>query len=112
MRKYICLFLALIMLFSCGCTQSSSQGSESTGPVSVTIWHDKEDSVIDVLTDALAVLEPDIHVVFEKKTGLTESLKLVGNDKNAAPDMYFFAHDKPKRWSSSLIVPPTAQSEL
>ena len=25
---------------------------------------------------------------------------------------YFFAADRPKTWSSSLIVPPTAQSEL
>ena len=106
MRKYICLFLALIMLFSCGCTQSSSQGSGAAEPVTVTVWHDKEDSVIDVLTDALAVLEPEIHVVFEKKTGLTESLKLVGNDKNAAPDMYFFAHDKMGVYAEMGILAP------
>lgn len=106
MRKTICLFLALIMLFSSGCTKSSSQSSGSSGQVSVTVWHDKEDSVIQVLTDALAVLEPEIHVVFEKKTGLTESLKLVGNDKNAAPDMYFFAHDKMGVYAEMGILAP------
>lgn len=56
--------------------------------------HDKEDAVTQVLEEEFAQLEPQIHVVLEKKSDLTEALKMVGNDPKAAPDMYFFAHDK------------------
>ena len=54
----------------------------------------------------MKALEPDIHVAFEKKTGLTESLKLVGNDPNAAPDMYFFAHDKIGVYAEMGVLSP------
>lgn len=95
MRKSISLILVLVFLVSClsfaGC-QDSTDANE--GSVTITIWHDKEEKVAAVIGDALKVLEPEIHVVLEKKDGLTDTLKLVGNDPQAAPDMYFFAHDK------------------
>jgi len=92
MRKVIALLLLICLIFTMtGCSQKENTAS---GPVTITVWHDKEDAVIAVLEEAVKPLQPDINVVFEKKSGMTESLKLVGNDKNAAPDMYFFAHDK------------------
>lgn len=63
-------------------------------PVKITIWHDKEDAVAKVLQTELDKLAPEIQVTLVKKEGLTDSLKLVGNDPKSAPDMYFFAHDK------------------
>lgn len=73
-----------------GCGQADTKVDDKT----IVIWHDKEDSIVKVLEDKLSQLEPDIHVVLEKKSDLTESLKMVGNDPNSAPDMYIFAHDK------------------
>lgn len=104
MRKALALILTLILCITL--TGCGSPEKTASGPVSVTIWHDKEEAVIAVLEEALAVLEPDIHVVFEKKSGMTESLKLVGNDKNAAPDMYFFAHDKIGVYAEMGVIAP------
>ena len=77
--------------------------------MTITIWHDKEDAVIAVLQEAVQALEPEVTVLFEKKTGMTESLKLVGNDQNAAPDMYFFAHDKIGVYAEMGILTPITE---
>ena len=47
-----------------------------------------------------------MEVIFEKKSDLTESLKMVGNDPNAAPDMYIFAHDKIGVYAEMDILAP------
>lgn len=108
MRKAICVFVILVLLFLTGCASSAvpKESSAEKGPVTITVWHDKEDPVIEVLAEKMAALEPEIHVVFEKKSGLTESLKLVGNDRNAAPDLYFFAHDKIGVYAEMGILAP------
>ena len=72
----------------------------------ITIWHDKEDAVAEVLQKKLEELEPDVHVVLEKKSDLTESLKMIGSDPKAAPDMYFFAHDKIGVYAEMGILAP------
>lgn len=92
MKKVISIILCIVVISST-CLSGCGQKKED-GPVTITIWHDKEEDVARVLEDALNVLEPEINIVLEKKEGLTDSLKLVGNDPEAAPDMYFFAHDK------------------
>ena len=104
MRKVLALFLMISLVFTMtGCSQKESATS---GPVTITIWHDKEDAVIAVLEEAVKSLQPNINVVFEKKSGMTESLKLVGNDRNAAPDMYFFAHDKIGVYAEMGVIAP------
>ncbi len=110
MRKAICCLLIISMLVLGGCSSSvpDQANTSSSGPVTITVWHDKEAPVIDALTAELAVLEPDIHVEFEKKSGLTESLKLIGNDRNAAPDLYFFAHDKIGVYAEMGILAPVS----
>ena len=106
MRKVMCLLMVCVLFLLTGCTG----GQEKTGgPVTLTVWHDKEDAVIAVLQEAVRVLEPEIVVTFEKKTGMTESLKLVGNDKNAAPDMYLFAHDKIGVYAEMGILTPITE---
>ena len=80
--------------------------SEEADHVTITIWHDKEDEVIAPLQEAFAQLAPEIEVVLERKSGLTEALKMVGNDPNAAPDMYFFAHDKIGVYAEMGILSP------
>ena len=88
MGMIACLTLSALT----GCSMQPVVDEE--GEATITIWHDKEDAVTQVLEDALSELEPEIHVVLEKKSDLTETLKMVGNDPKAAPDMYLFAHDK------------------
>ncbi len=93
-----------------GCGSSSAednvQESKTDGEVTITIWHDKEDAVTQVLESEFAQLEPQIHVVLEKKSDLTEALKMVGNNPKAAPDMYFFAHDKIGVYAEMGILSP------
>ena len=97
------IFLASLLAVSfllVGCGKKSSDGE------TITIWHDKEDAVADVLQTELDKLAPDIKVRLEKKNGLTESLKMVGKDSKAAPDMYFFAHDKIGVYAEMGILSP------
>lgn len=103
MKKILCLLLAVITVVLSGCTGGKK---DENGVKTVTIWHDKEEAVIEVIQNALKGLENEVKVVFEKKSGLTESLKLVGNDANAAPDMYFFAHDKIGVYAEMGILMP------
>lgn len=109
MRKALCILMVCLLFLLAGCSGNTDQRGEKSGPVTITIWHDKEDAVIAVLQEAVKDLEPDVMVVFEKKTGLTESLKLVDNDKNAAPDMYFFAHDKIGVYAEMGILTPVTE---
>ena len=109
MRKILCILMVGILFLLTGCSGNTGNQGKKNGPVTITIWHDKEDAVIAVLQDAVKALEPDIMVAFEKKTGMTESLKLVGNDKNAAPDMYFFAHDKIGVYAEMGILTPITE---
>lgn len=95
MKRLIALSLSLCMVGTMLAACSSSQDTaQEDGPVTITIWHDKEDEVAAALQAELDQLAPDIVVNLERKDGLTDSLKMVGNDPNSAPDMYFFAHDK------------------
>jgi len=105
LKKFISLLLLITIMtsFLSGC---SSDGDVQSGPVKITIWHDKEEAVANVLTEAFATLLPDIQVVLEKKDGLTDALKLVGNDAKSAPDMYFFAHDKIGVYAEMGILEP------
>lgn len=105
MRKIISLLLSVTML--CGLLMTGCGNEDKqAGPVTITIWHDKEEDVAAVLSEALSTLEPDIHVVLEKKEGLTDALKMVGNDPYSAPDMYFFAHDKIGVYAEMGVLAP------
>lgn len=107
MKKGISILLSLSMvagLFT-GCSLKNGS-TNATDPNTIVIWHDKEEAVSDILLKKLETLGPDIHIVLEKKSDLTESLKMVGNNPNAAPDMYFFAHDKIGVYAEMDILAP------
>ena len=86
-----------------GCSQS---GKDTADASVITIWHDKEDAVAQVLQKQLDQLAPEVTVELERKSDLTEALKMVGNDPKAAPDMYFFAHDKIGVYAEMGILSP------
>lgn len=107
MKRLIALSLSLCMVGTMLAACSSSQDTaQEDGPVTITIWHDKEDEVAAALQAELDQLAPDIVVNLERKDGLTDSLKMVGNDPNSAPDMYFFAHDKIGVYAEMGILAP------
>lgn len=94
----LCLCMLMTLLSGCGRKES--------GPVTITIWHDKEEAVANALQKKLDTLAPEIVVKLERKEGLTDALKLVGNDPASAPDMYFFAHDKIGVYAEMDILAP------
>ena len=103
MKRFLTLILCFAMLLSltaCGGKTDSADANK------LVIWHDKEDAVITALSDYLAQAVPDLEIQFEKKTSLTDSLKLVGNDPSAAPDLFLFAHDKIGVFAEMGILAP------
>lgn len=104
MKRFFALMLALLMVFpmvSCG-----QAGGTANDPNTLVVWHDKEDAVIAALQAYLESALPDVNVQFEKKTSLTDSLKLVGNDPSSAPDLFIFAHDKIGVFAEMGILTP------
>ena len=106
MKRILAAFLAVIMLLSLA---ACGGGKTQTDPNRLVIWHDKEDAVIEALSAYLEQALPGVEVVFEKKTSLTDSLKLVGNDPNSAPDLFIFAHDKVGVFAEMGILSPIAE---
>ena len=106
MKRIISVLLCLCLSFglvSCGNNANLEDAKK------LTIWHDKEDAVIEALSNALSDVVPDLEIVFEKKTSLTDSLKLVGNDPSAAPDLFIFAHDKIGVFAEMGILTPVTE---
>ncbi|MDO4333595.1 MAG: extracellular solute-binding protein [Eubacteriales bacterium] len=118
MKKFLAMMLTIVVATGtlCGCAQSADQlqadpakeqgNSQEEETTTITIWHDKEAAVAEVLQNRLDALAPKINVVLERKSDLTETLKMVGNDPKAAPDMYFFAHDKIGVYAEMGILTP------
>ena len=92
MKRFLALTLALLIVMTMAACGGS--GGKAADPNTLVVWHDKEAAVIEALQAYLDKALPDITVRFEKKTSLTDSLKLVGNDPSSAPDLFVFAHDK------------------
>ena len=97
----ICMLLLVFSLSGCGNVKKNEIDSNK-----LVIWHDKEEPVIEVLEEHLSSAMPDTEIIFEKKTSLTDSLKLVGNDPSSAPDMFIFAHDKIGVFAEMGILAP------
>lgn len=107
MKRIITFLLWITMLSGvlCGCgAQGPSLTEEEKN--TIVIWHDKEEAVSGALLEELKTLVPDVTVQMEYKSNLTEALKMVGNDPKAAPDMYFFAHDKIGVYAEMGILAP------
>ena len=104
MKRLLSIFLCVCLLLSL--TACGEQTLDPAEAKRIVIWHDKEDAVIAALESYLATAVPDLEIIFEKKTSLTDSLKLVGNDPSAAPDMFIFAHDKVGVFAEMGILAP------
>lgn len=106
MKRLTALLLALAMLLGLAACGGPKPSGADAGRL--VVWHDKEDAVVEALSGYLAQAVPDLEIVFEKKTSLTDSLKLVGNDPTAAPDLFIFAHDKIGVFAEMGILAPVA----
>lgn len=76
MKRFFILILCFAMLLSLTACGGKTDSADTNRLV---IWHDKEDAVITALSEYLAQAVPELEIQFEKKTSLTDSLKLVGN---------------------------------
>lgn len=108
MRRKIAMILCATMVTTlfAGCgsgtentvATSTEEGKEETsaneGEV-VSIWHDGDEAIMKVIEDQVneELSDDNITVKFEKKSGLTDQIKLYGNDAESGPDMYMYAHD-------------------
>lgn len=103
MKRLLAILLTAALLLGLAACAPAAKPEDAN---KLVIWHDKEEPVIQVLVDFLATAAPELEVEFEKKSSLTESLKLVGNDPNAAPDLFIFAHDKIGVFAEMGILAP------
>lgn len=87
-------------------TVSSANSTAKKEPVSITIWYENDQKIGDALQQQLDKLSPDVKVKVQRKDKMTDALKLVGNDPQSAPDMFFFAHDKTGLYAEMGILAP------
>lgn len=80
-------------------------------PVEIKIWHDGNEAIMDNLQTSLneSLKDSKITVTFEKKTNLTDQLKLYGSDAANGPDMYFYAHDSVGMFAQMGILAPVSE---
>ena len=103
-KRVFALLITILMVV--GMLPLSGCAKKAVDTNHIVIWHDKEDAVVEVLQAAFAKALPDVTVELVRKEGLTEALKLVGNDPSAAPDLYLFAHDKIGVYAELGILAP------
>jgi arabinogalactan oligomer / maltooligosaccharide transport system substrate-binding protein len=100
MRKKIALILCIatmVMNFT-GCGKNTESFAEKNGnkeQTEISIWHDGNEAIMELIENRVneALVNDGITVKFEQKTGLTDQIKLYGNDETNGPDMYMYAHD-------------------
>ena len=90
MKKLASLLLAVVL-----CVGLFGGYAWADDPVTVTVWHDGDEAIMQTIADQVnAQLADDgVCVAFEKKTDMPNQLRLYGSDPVNAPDMYFYAHD-------------------
>ncbi|MVB10560.1 Bacterial extracellular solute-binding protein [Caprobacter fermentans] len=87
-------------------TESGASSAAKKDAVNLTIWYENDQKIGDALQAQLNDLSPDVKVTVQRKDKMTDSLKLVGNDPQSAPDMFFFAHDKTGLYAEMGILAP------
>ncbi len=102
-KGWLFVIVLCFLAGACGCGNRQAEPEKEN---QLVIWHDKEEAVITAMEEYLLTSAPELEVVFEKKTSLTDSLKLVGNDPSAAPDLFLFAHDKIGVFAEMQILAP------
>lgn len=119
-------FLLIMALMVTGCSNNAPASNQNEGtktqeqangedtkkepaPIELTMWHETEESIANVIREELKKLEPEIKVNVERKEKVTEALKLVGNDPNSAPDLFWYAHDKIGLLATMGVLEPLDQ---
>ena len=102
MKKKIAMLLSatlIVGIFSGFANKSTnadkSNSEDSSDQKQISIWHDGDEAIMQVIEDQVngKLSKDNITVHFEKKTGLTDQIKLYGSDEKNGPDMYMYAHD-------------------
>lgn len=107
MKKKIAMVLLAVMATSlfAGCSSKTepkdnagSSGDDKETVLEaeeISIWHDGDEAIMSVIENQVneELSDEKITVKFEKKSGLTDQIKLYGNDAESGPDMYMYAHD-------------------
>lgn len=120
MKRVLAFSMSALLLFGTltGCRQgneaspaanpavTSAASTVKKEPVNVTIWYENDQKIGDALQQQLDTLSPDVKVTVQRKDKMTDALKLVGNDPQSAPDMFFFAHDKTGLYAEMGILAP------
>lgn len=80
-------------------------------PTAIKVWHDNDQAMMDAIAETVnkALAADQITVTFEKKSGLTDQLKLYGNDEKNGPDLYLFAHDSLGTFAQMGILAPLTE---
>ncbi len=88
--------------------KETEKDDTSSGGQTVTIWHDGDESIMQVIADEVneELSDENITVSFEKKSELTDQLQLYGNDAANGPDLYFYAHDSLGMFAEMGILAP------
>ena len=98
----LCVSMTVGLLAGCGGQnsakgngESASNDGETAESTEISIWHDGDEAIMQVIQDKVneELSKENITVSFEKKTGLTDQIKLYGSDEENGPDMYMYAHD-------------------
>lgn len=76
--------------------------------VTITAWHDNDESMMNALADVVnaKLADENITLRFEKKPDVTGQIKLYGTDAANGPDMYLFAHDSLGAFAEMGILEP------
>ena len=126
MKKILALLLSALMLLgllgACGTPaaeesappsgeESAAPASEAPAPaepVELKVWHDGDEAIMQTIADTVNPMLADsgVSLVFEKRTGLSDQLKLYGGDAANGPDMYFYAHDSLGTFAAMDILAP------
>ena len=128
MKKFLAILLSALMLMSllaaCGSAdepvaESAAPESDAPAPeapqteepaesVELTVWHDNDETLMQAMADAAnSLLEgTGVTLTFEKRTGLSDQLKLYGGDAANGPDMYLWAHDSLGTFVAMDILEP------
>lgn len=104
MKKKLAVLLCAVMSIGmmAGCSGLGTEGGSTEGAAGntsdktdISIWHDGDEAIMKVIESQVNadLSEENITVSFEKKSGLTDQIKLYGSDEYNGPDMYMYAHD-------------------
>ena len=90
----LCVSMTVGLLAGCGGQNSengNNKGASGDGKTAesteISIWHDGDEAIMQVIQDKVneELSKENITVSFEKKTGLTDQIKLYGSDEEMAP---------------------------